>query len=79
MIRDGQRAFLGSQSLRKLELEKRREIGVIINEHSVVAQLQECFEQDWSETPTGVKQAKKLEKAEKKGAKEPERAEAAAS
>src|SRR6266850_2057578 len=30
MIRDGKRAFLGSQSCRRLELEKRREVGVII-------------------------------------------------
>ncbi len=32
MIRDGSRASLGSQSLRRLELEKRREVGVIITD-----------------------------------------------
>ena len=32
IIRDGSRAFVGSQSLRKLELEKRREVGVIVDD-----------------------------------------------
>ncbi len=32
IIRDGSRAFIGSQSLRKLELEKRREVGVIVDD-----------------------------------------------
>src|SRR5207249_769550 len=30
IVRDGTRAFVGSQSLRRLELEKRREVGIII-------------------------------------------------
>jgi phosphatidylserine/phosphatidylglycerophosphate/cardiolipin synthase-like enzyme len=74
IIRDGRRAFVGSQSLRKLELEKRREIGVIIHDKRVVRQMQRVFEEDWAETDTGRKQAKKAEKkAEKreKIAKEP--------
>ncbi|MBW8862724.1 MAG: phosphatidylserine synthase, partial [Acidobacteria bacterium] len=39
IIRDGSRAFLGSQSLRRLELEKRREVGVIVTDEEVVAQM----------------------------------------
>jgi len=80
IIRDGRRAFVGSQSLRKLELEKRREIGVIIHDKRVVRQMQRVFEEDWSETDSGRKAAKKAEKAEKreKEGKEP-RALAAAS
>lgn len=78
MIRDGRRAFIGSQSLRKLELEKRREIGVLIHEPGVVRQLVNFFEDDWARTDSGKKQAKKADKAEKKDAKEA-RAEAAAS
>ena len=34
IIRDGKRAFIGSQSLRRLELEKRREVGVIVTDES---------------------------------------------
>jgi phosphatidylserine/phosphatidylglycerophosphate/cardiolipin synthase-like enzyme len=66
MIRDGQRAFIGSQSLRRLELENRREVGVIITDSGVVNQLKQSFELDWSKTSLGKKEAKKAAKAEKK-------------
>jgi phosphatidylserine/phosphatidylglycerophosphate/cardiolipin synthase-like enzyme len=66
IIRDGRRAFIGSQSLRRLELEKRREVGVIVNDEKVVREMQAIFEQDWAETESGKKETKKAEKAEKK-------------
>ena len=66
IIRDGQRAFIGSQSLRRLELENRREVGVIITDETVVRQLQQFFELDWSKTDSGRREAKKAAKAEKK-------------
>jgi cardiolipin synthase len=66
IIRDGKRGFVGSQSLRRLELEKRREVGVIVTDVSVVKQMQEVFEKDWAETESGRKSLKKAEKAEKK-------------
>ncbi len=66
IIRDGTRAFLGSQSLRRLELDKRREIGVIITDHVVVREMLDVFEKDWAETGSGKKRAKKAAKAEKK-------------
>jgi cardiolipin synthase A/B len=66
IMRDGRRAFLGSQSLRRLELEKRREIGVIINDKRVVRQMITVFEQDWAETDSGKKEEKKEAKKEKK-------------
>ena len=69
MIRDGKRAFIGSQSLRRLELENRREVGVIINDGIVVGQLKQFFELDWSKTETGRREAKKAAKAEKKDEK----------
>jgi len=69
MVCDGKRAFIGSQSLRRLELENRREVGVIINDGVVVGQLQQFFELDWSKTETGRKEAKKAAKAEKKDEK----------
>jgi phosphatidylserine/phosphatidylglycerophosphate/cardiolipin synthase-like enzyme len=52
IVRDGNRAFLGSQSLRRLELEKRREVGVIVDDPAVVRGMQHVFEQDWAESPT---------------------------
>ena len=84
IMRDSRRAFVGSQSLRRLELEKRREIGIITNDRRVVKQMIAVFEKDWGETDSGKRDAKKekkaekAEKAEKKGGHE-SRAEAAAS
>jgi cardiolipin synthase len=65
IMRDGQRAFVGSQSLRRLELEKRREVGVIVNDKRVVRQMIVLFEQDWAQTESGKKAAKKAGKADK--------------
>ena len=47
MMRDGSQAFVGSQSLRKLELDGRREIGVIVTDSRVVRKLVDVFEADW--------------------------------
>jgi phosphatidylserine/phosphatidylglycerophosphate/cardiolipin synthase-like enzyme len=60
IIRDGARAFIGSQSLRKLELEKRREIGVIVQDRKVVQQMKQIFERDWALTDAGRKEARKI-------------------
>lgn len=59
IVRDGQRAFVGSQSLRKLELDKRREVGIIVSDRKVVAGFLTVFAQDWAATPSGRKAAKK--------------------
>ena len=47
MIRDGKAAFIGSQSLRKLELDKRREVGVIVGNAPIARKMQAVFEADW--------------------------------
>ena len=74
IILDSRRAFLGSQSLRRLELDKRREVGVIIHDDIVVKNMQMVFEADWEQTESGRRAAKKAEKqeakAEKKNGKE---------
>ena len=55
MIRDGSSAFVGSQSLRKLELDGRRELGVIITNAQVAKKMQAVFEADWAQTqPKGA-------------------------
>ena len=69
IIRDGRRAFVGSQSLRRIELDKRREIGVIITDQAVVNEMRETFQSDWARTDSGKKEAKKAEKASKKDEK----------
>jgi cardiolipin synthase len=62
MIRDGSSAFIGSQSLRKLELDCRREIGVLINDGRVIRKMLEVFEEDWKQSggkPLAVPEASK--------------------
>jgi len=50
IIRDGRQAFVGSQSLRAVELDSRRELGLIVRERKVVRKLVATFESDWSTT-----------------------------
>jgi cardiolipin synthase len=66
IIQDGRRAFLGSQSLRRLELDERREVGVIITDSQIVRELVSTFESDWAETDSGRKAAKELEEEKEK-------------
>jgi len=47
MIRDRQTAFVGSQSLRKLELDQRREVGLITKDLRTVRRMAAVFEDDW--------------------------------
>jgi len=47
MVRDGSTAFVGSQSLRKLEMDGRREVGIIIKNGGIVRKIAATFEADW--------------------------------
>jgi len=53
IIRDGRDAFVGSQSMRKLELDRRREVGVFVRRAAVVKELLETFDADWAQTALG--------------------------
>jgi phosphatidylserine/phosphatidylglycerophosphate/cardiolipin synthase-like enzyme len=48
IIRDRTEAFLGSQSLRQLELDARREIGVIFRDAGAIKDMVRTFEEDWA-------------------------------
>ena len=61
-IRDGSEAFIGSQSLRALELDGRREVGVLCRDGKVVKSMAELFEADWAKTDMGQKEIKVVEK-----------------
>jgi cardiolipin synthase len=50
IVRDRQRAFVGSQSLRKLELDERREVGLIVRDVPIVKEIHRVFERDWAKT-----------------------------
>jgi phosphatidylserine/phosphatidylglycerophosphate/cardiolipin synthase-like enzyme len=65
IVRDGDTAFVGSQSLRSLELDGRREVGLIVKEPKAVKRMIEVFEEDWSKTDLGQKEAKEAKKESK--------------
>jgi cardiolipin synthase A/B len=48
IVRDRREAFLGSQSLREMELDHRRELGLLIHNREVVRSLVATFESDWA-------------------------------
>ena len=62
MVRDGDAVFVGSQSLRALELDGRREVGLIARDPKVVKRMQEVFEADWAKTDLGRKEQKQYQK-----------------
>ncbi len=48
MVRDGREAFLGSMSMRRLELGARREVGVVFSDPKAVKLMTATFEKDWA-------------------------------
>jgi cardiolipin synthase len=63
MIRDGQRAFVGSQSLKARELDSRREAGIIVGDQKIVNRLAAVFEADWESNTSDSAKDLKQEKA----------------
>jgi cardiolipin synthase A/B len=62
IVRDGNYAFVGSMSLRRIELDLRREVGVLIHNSGVARKLRDVFEADWKAAATdkAVKKEVKL-------------------
>ena len=50
MMRDGRRAFIGSQSMRRLELDERREVGILVRDAAIVRRLERLFKSDWKKS-----------------------------
>ena len=61
-VRDCSEAFVGSQSLRALELDGRREVGILTKDPKVVKAITDLFEGDWAKTEMGQKEIKVIEK-----------------
>ena len=78
ILRDGQEMFMGSMSLRALELDKRREVGVIVKERAAAKQFRDVFEEDWAKTQSAKKAEKAKDKEEKKDEKKEEKKDEAA-
>jgi cardiolipin synthase A/B len=70
IIRDRTQAFIGSQSLRQLELDARREIGVIFRDGTALTNLIHTFEEDWAASSADLEEehppARKTGKSAKK-------------
>ncbi len=50
IVVDGREVFIGSQSLRKLELDSRREIGLICRVGTIAKRVAQIFELDWEKS-----------------------------
>jgi phosphatidylserine/phosphatidylglycerophosphate/cardiolipin synthase-like enzyme len=76
IVRDGSSAFIGSQSLRKLELDGRREVGLVITNARVARKIAAVFESDWAHAGAVAKAAGKEKPAgkQKQAAKGKEKA-----
>ena len=65
IVRDSSAAFIGSQSLRKLELDGRREVGIIVTDSGVAKKIQSTFEADWTQSGGKKVDAEKEKEKEK--------------
>ena len=75
IVRDRELVFIGSQSLREIELDERREVGLIVRERKLVNHVAKTFEEDWSVSEAhseraGEEAAVPVTKVAKKVAKE---------
>jgi phosphatidylserine/phosphatidylglycerophosphate/cardiolipin synthase-like enzyme len=75
-VSDGASAFIGSQSLRRVELDARREVGLLTTDRRIARRLIEVFEGDW--TAAGNKQKDRDREPEKSAKAAPRMAAAAA-
>jgi phosphatidylserine/phosphatidylglycerophosphate/cardiolipin synthase-like enzyme len=66
IVQDAKRVFIGSQSLRRVELDRRREVGVITDNKDVVRGVTSVFDDDWAETPLGRRARKNKTRKNKK-------------
>jgi len=58
IVRDGSHVFVGSQSLRTIELDKRREVGLLLRDAKIAKRLEQVFDHDWELAEgTGVSDA----------------------
>ena len=64
IVRDSKDAFVGSQSLRKLELDRRREVGIIVKSPPIVSEMLRTFEEDWAQTDSGKRERREEKESE---------------
>ncbi|HKA16296.1 MAG TPA: phospholipase D-like domain-containing protein [Myxococcota bacterium] len=50
ILRDDLELFLGSQGMRTIELDRRRELGIILRDRATIKRFRRVFEEDWEST-----------------------------
>lgn len=66
IVQDARRAFVGSQGLRRLELDQRREVGIVTEDAQTIRGIVAEFEKDWAQTETAKREAKLARKRARK-------------
>jgi phosphatidylserine/phosphatidylglycerophosphate/cardiolipin synthase-like enzyme len=57
LLVDGARAFVGSMNLRYENMDKRREVGIIVDDPTIVGKLEDIFSSDWAQKQPTSKEA----------------------
>jgi cardiolipin synthase A/B len=60
IVRDAEYVFLGSQSLCRLELDLRREVGVVFRDPDVASRIANVFGEDWKSAKVAQLPAEKV-------------------
>jgi cardiolipin synthase len=73
ILRDDRELFIGSQGLRTLELDRRRELGLVLRERGTIKRFRDVFEEDWESTGEKKKDEKKKDEKKKDSEKKKEK------
>lgn len=65
ILRDDVELFIGSQGLRGIELDRRREVGILVRDRAVISRFKHVFDQDWAASTGSAKQVREKESREK--------------
>src|SRR5262245_13918801 len=57
MLRDDTELYIGSQGMRTIELDRRREVGIVLRDRTAIKRFRTVFDEDWSSTEAGAKEA----------------------
>jgi phosphatidylserine/phosphatidylglycerophosphate/cardiolipin synthase-like enzyme len=61
IVKDRSAVFVGSQGLRRLQIDGRREIGIIVPQARIAAAIADVFDKDWERAPSkAIKKAEEV-------------------
>jgi cardiolipin synthase len=62
VVVDSSRFFIGSQNLRSVSLDERREVGIVIEDEPMAAKIERVFEEDWINSTEIMAEAHRLDR-----------------